>query len=63
MTGAMYRYSETDFRTNITAGGHMRMYQPSDEEIRLAVCAAKAVGCDFAGVDLYSEKMVRWSVR
>ncbi len=52
VTGAMYRYSETDFRANITAGGHMRMYQPSDEEIRLAVCAAKAVGCDFAGVDL-----------
>ncbi len=50
--GAMYRYSDTDFRANITAGGHMRGYRPTDQEQRLAVRAAQAVGCDFAGVDL-----------
>lgn len=52
VAGAMYRYSESDFRANISAGGHMRAYEPSKEEIKLAVCAARAVGCDFAGVDL-----------
>ena len=50
--GAMYRYSETDFRANVTAGGHMRSYEPSDEETQLAIHAAHATGCDFAGVDL-----------
>lgn len=50
--GAMYRYSETDFRANVTAGGHMCNYEPSEEERRLAIRAARAVGCDFAGVDL-----------
>ena len=50
--GAMYRHSESDFRANITAGGQMRAYIPSEEEKNLAVRAAAAVGCDFAGVDL-----------
>lgn len=52
VTGAMYRYSENDFRANITAGGHMHSYDPSEEEILLAIRAAHAVGCSFAGVDL-----------
>ena len=52
VVGAMERYSDHDFRANITAGGHMRKYEPSKEECRLAVAAAKAVGADFAGVDL-----------
>ena len=52
MAGAMYRYSENDFRANITAGGHMHCYEPSEEEILLAIRAAHAVGCSFAGVDL-----------
>lgn len=52
VVGAMYRYSETDFRANITAGGHMRSCQPSQQEQELAVRAAQAVDCDFAGVDL-----------
>lgn len=50
--GAMYRYSETDFRANITAGGRMERYEPSEKECQLALRAAKAVGADFAGVDL-----------
>lgn len=52
VVGAMYRYSENDFRANITAGGHMRSYEPSEEEMLLAIRAAHAVGCSFAGVDL-----------
>ncbi|MCH5264579.1 MAG: RimK family alpha-L-glutamate ligase [Lachnospiraceae bacterium] len=50
--GAMYRYSDRDFRANVTAGGRMKAYSPSEEECRLARMAAQAVEADFAGVDL-----------
>lgn len=50
---AMYRYSVTgDFRANITNGGHMKPYQPTQEQKNLAIQSAKALGLDFAGVDL-----------
>lgn len=52
VVAAMYRHSETDFRANITAGGKMKRYEPTEEECALAVRAAKAVGAAFAGVDL-----------
>lgn len=49
---AILRYSDSDFRANITAGGKMEQYTPSAEEKTLALRAARAVGADFAGVDL-----------
>lgn len=52
VVASMYRYSDTDFRANVTAGGKMRNYTPSKEESSLALRAARAVGADFAGVDL-----------
>lgn len=52
VVAAMYCHSETDFRANITAGGYMESYEPSSEEIDLAIRAARAVGASFAGVDL-----------
>lgn len=52
VVAAMYRHSETDFRANITAGGKMKRYEPTEEECALAIRAAKAVGASFAGVDL-----------
>lgn len=52
VVASMYRYSEDDFRANITNGGHMKAYEPTSQEIELAICAAGAVGADFAGVDL-----------
>jgi RimK family alpha-L-glutamate ligase len=52
VVAAMYRWSDTDFRANITAGGHMKPYDPTREEQELALRAARAVGADFAGVDL-----------
>lgn len=52
VVGSMYRYSETDFRANLTAGGSMRGYEPTEEEKSLAVRASTAVETDFAGVDL-----------
>lgn len=53
ITAAMYRYStDGDFRANITNGGSMRSYTPSEKECRIALLAAKILGLDFAGVDM-----------
>lgn len=41
-----------DFRSNIASGGSGEVYTLSKEEENLAVAAARAVGADFAGVDL-----------
>ena len=49
---AMYRYSETDFRANISSGGKMKAYSPSDDQIRVAQDACRILGLDFGGVDL-----------
>lgn len=53
VVAAMYRFSrDGDFRANITNGGEMEKYIPSEEEQELAVRVAKILGLDFAGVDL-----------
>lgn len=49
---AMYRHSETDFRANITNGGTAEIIELTEAQEKLAVKAAKAVGAEFAGVDL-----------
>lgn len=41
-----------DFRANITNGGTAEGIEPTPEQAELAVRAAKALGLDFAGVDL-----------
>lgn len=53
VVASMYRYSENgDFRANITNGGSMKCYTPSKAECELAIRTTKALGLDFAGVDL-----------
>ncbi|QTM99974.1 RimK family alpha-L-glutamate ligase [Sediminibacillus dalangtanensis] len=52
VVAAMKRTSSNDFRANVSAGGSMEVYQPTKKEIELAVAASRAVGTDFAGVDL-----------
>lgn len=49
---AMKRTSKDDFRANITTGGEMEAYYPSEREKTLAIQATQAIGADFAGVDL-----------
>lgn len=49
---AMKRVSETDFRANITNGGTAAPVELTDEQAKLALAAAEAVGAKFAGVDL-----------
>lgn len=60
VVASMYRYSENgDFRANISNGGSMKPYHPSEEECRLAVRTIKALKLDFAGVDLLFSKGVK----
>lgn len=46
---------EGDFRANISQQGTGILHSPSDREIELAISAAKATGCSFAGVDLMND--------
>lgn len=48
----MYRYSETDFRANISSGGCMKPYTPDNKQVETAVKACAALGLHFGGVDL-----------
>ncbi|HLS61578.1 MAG TPA: RimK family alpha-L-glutamate ligase [Virgibacillus sp.] len=52
VVASMLRQSQTDFRANVSAGGSMEAYQPTTVEKELAIAATKAIGADFAGVDL-----------
>ena len=49
---SMLRENDSDFRSNISSGGHGSLYEPKQEYIDLAIKAAKALGLDFAGVDV-----------
>ena len=49
---SMLRENDNDFRSNISSGGHGSIYQPNKEFIDLDLKATKALGLDFAGVDL-----------
>ena len=48
----MERYNEHDFRANITNGGSMRRYEPTEEELQMARQVMKELQLDFAGVDI-----------
>ncbi len=53
VVAAMYRYSiNGDFRANISNGGKMKSYDPTKEQIELAVKCCKILELDFAGVDI-----------
>ena len=52
VVASMERVSERDFRANVTRGGKMRNYTPTEEEADIAVRAARALKLDFCGVDL-----------
>ena len=48
--------SGTDFRANLHLGGTATAYNPTQEEIALAVKAVSALGINFAGVDLIDSR-------
>jgi ribosomal protein S6--L-glutamate ligase len=49
--------SQGDFRANLSKGGQGRSISLTDAETEMCIKAAKAVGLEFAGVDLIREKM------
>lgn len=49
---AMMRTSAHDFRANVTTGGEMTPYIPTEKEKKIAISASQAIGADFSGVDL-----------
>ena len=49
---SMLRENKNDFRSNISNGGTGSKFEPKQEYLDLAVNAAKALGLDFAGVDV-----------
>ena len=52
VVASMYRYNDNDFRSNITNGGSMKSFTATKEQEELAIAACKALGLDFAGVDV-----------
>ncbi len=52
VVAAMFRHSETDFRANITNGATAKQIELTSAQKDLAINAARAVGAEFAGVDL-----------
>lgn len=53
VAASMKRTSASDFRANVTAGGTTEPYIPSEAQKETAIAAARAVGADMAGVDLF----------
>jgi ribosomal protein S6--L-glutamate ligase/gamma-F420-2:alpha-L-glutamate ligase len=49
---SMLRENKNDFRSNISSGGSGTKFDPKPEYLDLAVKASKALGLDFAGVDV-----------
>jgi RimK family alpha-L-glutamate ligase len=50
---SMYRYSENgDFRANLSIGGRMQPYEPTESQKELAMRCCEIIGLDFAGVDI-----------
>lgn len=56
VTVAMERKGKSDFRANISQGGIGKKVELSQDEKDLCIKAAKAVGLEFAGVDLIRDK-------
>ncbi|MCR5608744.1 MAG: RimK family alpha-L-glutamate ligase [Lachnospiraceae bacterium] len=53
VVAAMKRVAkENDFRANITNGGTMSKYTPTDKDCEIAIKASEILGLDFCGVDL-----------
>ena len=63
VVAAMHRYSQTgDFRANLSNGGSMEPYHPTEKECHIAVQVCKILGLDFGGVDLLFDEHGRAEV-
>lgn len=48
--------SDTDWRTNISAGGTIIIREPTDEIVDLSIAASNALGMDIAGIDILYDR-------
>lgn len=55
---AVKRHNSNDFRSNVTNGGSMEKYTPTDAEIATAIKACEVLGLNFGGVDILDNGMV-----
>lgn len=53
---AMMRSNDSDFRSNLTNGGVMNSYNPTDEDIMLARAVMRSLSLDFAGIDIMHDQ-------
>lgn len=58
VVASVERINENDFRANVTNGGTMKKYEPTEEQKRLAVAACKHLGLTFGGVDIFPDGTV-----
>lgn len=49
---AMKRVNKDDFRANVTNGGTMEKYEPTEAQKEMALAVCRKLGLDFAGVDI-----------
>lgn len=49
---SMLRFNNCDFRSNISNGGSMKPFTPSNNQIEIALKACEILGLNFAGVDV-----------
>ena len=55
---AVKRINSNDFRSNVTNGGAMTPYEPTDSEIETAITACRTLGLTFGGVDILCDGTV-----
>lgn len=58
VVAAVERSNENDFRANVTNGGTMKKYEPTEEQKALAVDVCKRLGLTFGGVDIFPDGTV-----
>ena len=56
VVASMKLINEEDFKSNVTGGGKMEQYMPTDKEKEIALESCKTLGLDFAGVDIIWDK-------
>lgn len=58
VVSAVKRHNDNDFRSNVTNGGVMQSYSPTEYEISTAIKACNELGLSFGGVDILDNGMV-----
>lgn len=56
VVSAMERTGKKDFRANVSLGGSGRKVELSEEDVKICVKSAQAVGLEFAGVDILKDE-------